>query len=239
MKLKHIDRDKFFDAVRVSPFKGNMSQKQVDGLNYLLDVFERDYNWPDPRWLAYALATAYHEVAYTMMPIKEYGSQSYLQSKAYFPYFGRGYVQLTWEDNYRRMGQKLGVDLLGKNKDRALEPEIAAAVLYSGMRDGDFTKKKLADYFNASKDDPVNARRIVNGTDKAKMIAGYHRAFLEAIKASEKPAEPVAPPPAPIPPPPADKPSAPTPDAGRGLAAWVLGAAAALLAALATWIMKG
>lgn len=178
-----INRDIFFSKVRVAPFGGALSQKQVDGMNYMLDAFAK-YDWPDLRWISYCFATAYHETAFTMQPISEYGSQSYLQSKPYYPYFGRGYVQLTWEDNYRKMGDKLGVNLLGTGKDRALEPAIAAEVMYSGMRDGDFTGKKLATYFSASVDDPVNARRIINGTDKASTIAGYHAKFLDAFEAA-------------------------------------------------------
>lgn len=191
-----IDRAIFFNKVRAAPFGGALTQSQVDGMNYMLDVFERDYNWPDMRWLAYAFATAYHETAYTMQPVKEYGGQSYLQSKPYYPYYGRGYVQLTWEDNYRKMGTKLGVNMLGPNMDKALEPQIAAAVMYVGMRDGDFTGKKLASYFSSSVNDPVNARRIINGTDKAQTIAGYHDKFLAALEASQV-SEPVTPPPPP------------------------------------------
>ena len=177
-----IDRSIFFSKVRASLFSGSLSQSQVDGMNYMLDVFERDYNWPDLRWVAYAFATAYHETAFTMQPISEYGSQSYLQSKPYYPYYGRGYVQLTWEDNYRKMGDKIGANLLGANKDNALEPQIAAEVMYVGMRDGDFTGKKLANYFSSTVNDPVNARRIINGTDRAQTIAGYHEKFLTAFK---------------------------------------------------------
>lgn len=191
-----INRSIFFNHVRGSLFNGSLKQSQVDGMDYMLTVFEQDYNWPDMRWLAYAFATAYHETAYTMLPITEYGSQSYLNSKPYAPYWGRGYVQLTWEDNYRKMGQKIGIDLLGNNKDRALEPAIAAEVMYSGMRDGDFTSKRLSHYFSSTVNDPVNARRIINGTDRAQTIAGYHEKFLQALNASivSEPEIPPAPP---------------------------------------------
>ncbi len=191
-----FDRSVFFNRVRSSLFKGSLSQSQVDGMNYMLDVYERDYNWPDLRWIAYAFATAYHETAFTMQPIKEYGSQSYLQGKPYFPYYGRGYVQLTWEENYRKMGTKLGVNMLGNNMDRALEPAIAAEVMYAGMRDGDFTGRKLITYFSADINDPVGARRIINGTDRAQTIAGYHEKFLQAFK-DAKVSEPAPAPPKP------------------------------------------
>jgi putative chitinase len=190
-----INRDTFFAKVRASLFSGSLKQSQVDGMNYMLDAYEAKYekNWPDRRWISYCFATAYHETAYTMQPIPEYGGQSYLQSKPYYPYYGRGYVQLTWEDNYRKMGGKLGIDLMGANKERALEPAIAAEVMYSGMRDGDFTSKRLSTYFTDSVDDPVNARRIINGTDRAETVAGYHRKFLEAFEAAYE-AAPALPP---------------------------------------------
>lgn len=180
-----IDRKVFFDRIRVSPFGGTLKQEQVDGLTTLLDVFERDYRWPDLRWLAYALATTYHETAATMQPVTEYGSSSYLRGKPYWPYIGRGYVQLTWDYNYRKMGGKLGVDLMAPNEDRALDPALAAKILFVGMRDGDFTGKKLSDYFNATADEPVAARRIINGNDRASMIAGYHDLFLHALDAAK------------------------------------------------------
>ena len=177
-----IDRKRFFDLVRVSPFGGSLAQEQVDGLTVLLDVFERDYNWPDARWLAYALATTFHETAQTMQPIVERGSASYLRGKAYWPYIGRGYVQLTWDYNYRKMSAKLGVELMAPNEDRALDPQIAAKILFVGMRDGDFTGKKLADYFSANVDDPLAARRIINGNDRAQLVAGYYDLFLHALE---------------------------------------------------------
>lgn len=180
-----IDRKIFFDRVRVSPFGGALKQEQVEGLTTLLDVFDRDYRWSDLRWLAYALATTYHETASTMQPITERGSASYLRGKPYWPYIGRGYVQLTWDYNYRKMGQKLGVELMAPNEDRALDPALAARILFVGMRDGDFTGRKLSDYFGQNVDDPIGARRIINGTDKASMIAAHYDLFLDALQASQ------------------------------------------------------
>lgn len=45
--------------------------------------------------MAYVLATAYHETAHTMKPVREMGGEKYLRSKKYYPYVGMGYVQLT------------------------------------------------------------------------------------------------------------------------------------------------
>jgi hypothetical protein len=81
------------------------------------------------------------------------------------------------------MGEVLGVDLVN-NPDLMLRPDIAARSILLGMTNGLYTGKSLADYFNARKDDPIGARRIVNGTDRAALIAGYHHAFLSAITAA-------------------------------------------------------
>src|SRR5262245_13651671 len=80
---------------------------------------------------AYILATAYHETAHTMQPIMELGGQAYLQSKPYYPYVGRGYVQLTWLDNYKRASAELGVDFV-KNPTLLLQAKYAAPILILG-----------------------------------------------------------------------------------------------------------
>ena len=54
-------------------FNGLETYHQVDGMNYILDTWEDAPPSDDLRWLAYALATTYHETAATMLPIAEYG----------------------------------------------------------------------------------------------------------------------------------------------------------------------
>jgi hypothetical protein len=188
------DRDVYFNAVRGSLFGGSLEQIQVDGQNVILAVWEYQGGGPgsgapgDPRHLAYMLATVHHECATRFWPITEYGSQSYLQGKSYYPYVGRGFVQLTWEDNYRRASEELNLtderDLV-EHPELALDSLIATRVLFRGMEQGWFTGKKLSQYFNESKDDPVNARQIINGNDDDDLIAGYHKKFLAALVDAE------------------------------------------------------
>lgn len=147
--------------------------------------------------LAYVLATAYHETAHTMKPVKEYGGDKYLKSKKYWPYVGRGYVQITWEVNYKKASDKLGVDFL-KNPALLLEAKYAAPILIDGMVEGWFTTRKLSDYITLQKSDYVGARKIVNGTDRAELIAGYaveYETLLKGVGYGEepvqKPTEPV------------------------------------------------
>ena len=188
-----FDRNVFFDSVRDELFDGALTQQQVDGCGVILGLWEGQYTgtpMTDIRWLAYILATVYHECATTMWPITEYGSQSYLQGKPYWPYIGRGFVMITWEDNYRNASQQLsltGTRDLVEHPELALDSLISARILFRGMAEGWFTGKKLGQYFNATKDDPVNARQIVNGNDDDKLIAGYHETFLKALNASTAP----------------------------------------------------
>jgi hypothetical protein len=154
---------------------------------------------------AYVLATAWHETAATMKPVREYGGEAYLRKKKYYPYVGMGFVQLTWLENYKRASKELGVDFVSDPK-KLLIPGYSAEILVIGSRDGWFTGKKLSDYITLAKSNFVDARRIINGTDKALLIAGYakeYNADLKRIGYGEK-ASPV-----PVQPSPAPKPAEP------------------------------
>jgi predicted chitinase len=180
----HFNKEAYFDSVRESLFNGSMSQQQVQGQNFILREWRKRYDFGgDHRHLAYMLATTFKETGRTMYPITEYGSQTYLTSKPYYPYIGRGFVQLTWEENYLKASPIVEEDLV-EYPDLALQPDIAAIIMYDGMEVGWFTGVALGDYFNNTKDDPYNARKIINGLDCAGEIAGYHEEFLSAITAA-------------------------------------------------------
>jgi putative chitinase len=194
------NRKAFFEAIRKA--FGSLNQSQVNGFNFILDEWEKRYPEGDIRYLAYALATTWHETDSSMEPIEEYGKG---KGRAYGPtgFWGRGYVQLTWEANYKKASEKLkalyGIEAdLVKNPKEAMRPEYAVLILFAGMIEGWFTLKKLSTYFNDRMDDPKGARRIINGTDKASQIAVYHQKFLGALKGAQESVEapveaPVAP----------------------------------------------
>jgi predicted chitinase len=131
--------------------------------------------------IAYVLATTQHETNNTFQPVREAyylrdQAEAYRRTLAYYPYYGRGYVQLTWERNYRTYGGLLGKDLVN-SPDLALEPEIALFVLVHGFKVGTFTGRAITAYINASQSDFVNARRCINGLDRAQDIAAIAAQF--------------------------------------------------------------
>jgi putative chitinase len=125
---------------------------------------------------AYLLATALWETNRTMQPVEEayfLGSraEAYRRRLRYHPWHGRGFAQLTWEDNYIRAGREIGIDLTA-DPDRAMDPRIAAEVLVRGSLAGWFTGKRLGDFIApGQRPDYLNARRVINGKDRAAEIA--------------------------------------------------------------------
>jgi len=211
MTAIHFDRETYFDAVRQPLFGGSMTEGQVIGQEAILLAWETNPPSDDLRHLAYALATTKHETANEMLPIEEYGKGKGMPYGVEVPpgsgniFFGRGYVQLTWADNYLKATDELelvGVDDLYEFPDRALDPQIAADVMFRGMMEGWFRPpNSLPNFFSAVADDAYGCREVING-DKhiipswsngvsiGKLIAGYHDDFLEALQKSSSTAIP-------------------------------------------------
>jgi predicted chitinase len=181
-------------------------------MDFILSVWENAYeervSLPQ---LAYALATTYHETATKMQPIRELGGRAYLTDNYDIGgrnprraklmgntaagdgarYCGRGFVQLTWKVNYIKAGKKLAIDLVNQ-PDLALNPINAAIILFEGMEEGWFTGKTndgaIDDEIDGNEHRQfVYARKIINGTDKAELIARIAGAFLVAIQSATTP----------------------------------------------------
>lgn len=188
------DKEAFYKGVR--GVTGSLDQAQVSVIEALLSSAASH----PTSWLAYELATAWHEAR--LKPIAEIGKgkgrkygvpgarmKPVPNAPSYggqIPY-GRGLVQLTWVENYERADRELGLNgALLANFDKALEPDIAVKIMIEGMEEGWFTGKKLADYFpdeRGTHAQAVQARRIINGTDRADLIAGYFLQFQAALTA--------------------------------------------------------
>mgnify|MGYP001584240980 CR=1 FL=1 len=185
-----IDKQKFFNTVKTNFNIKHLTKSQVAGIDAILDHWEIS-TYTDLRWLAYMLATVFHETARTMQPIEEYGKGKGKKYGEPDPitkkvYYGRGYVQLTWKANYYTMGKILQIDLVNK-PELALDIPIAIKIMFEGMTTsasmrGDFTGKCLEQFFNNTTEDWINARKIINGLDCAKLIAEYGKKFLTCLQ---------------------------------------------------------
>jgi hypothetical protein len=172
---------------------GPLTLPQRDGFAFLIASMSAEAEITDIRWAAYMLATVKHECSETWRPIEEYGrgiGRPYGKPVTViddqgvphdYAYFGRGYVQLTWQENYQKMGQALGIgDGLMLHPELALDPGTAYKIMSYGMRNGSFTGARLGTYISGPKADYEKARQIINGTDRASRIADYARE-LETI----------------------------------------------------------
>lgn len=182
------DRKKFWQGYRAA--FGRVSPAKVNAVEFLLDAFESDNRWTGVRHRAYALATIKHETADTFLPITEYGPKNYFNKydgrvKSLgntepgdgYRYRGRGYVQITGRRNYTKYG-------IADDPDAALDQATAFRIMTDGMFTGGFTGKKLSDFINVRGTDYKNARRIINGLDKAGLIAGYAVKFEQILRDS-------------------------------------------------------
>ena len=181
--------DKFFASIR--PLFGTMTKAQVEGIQAKLAAFA--VIGAPLAYVAYGLATSFYETAQRRQPIPEIGrGRNYPYGKpgkhggqvAY----GRGDVQLTWDYNYERADDELGLKgALTSNYDRALETDISVQIMVLGMTEGWFTGKRFASYLPAKGPATTvqftSARRIINGIDRADKVAGYAMSFQAALVA--------------------------------------------------------
>lgn len=187
-----FDPAAFFASVRSS--FGPLLKAQVEGFDAILNAMK---GWP-LSWQAYGLATAWHETGATMQPVREahWLSEAWRKKNLrYYPHYGRGYVQITWLDNYTwldRASAAAGLTELGEilaDLDKAMRPDVAALALRLGLEQGRYDAKGKDMAFRLPKNGPatreqyVGARYLVNIQDKAGQIADYALKFESALKA--------------------------------------------------------
>lgn len=183
-------REVFFNRYAIE--FGPITADTREVLTQLFDFIEQNKNITDIRYVAYILATIKWETLSTFKPKREafWQSEDWRREhlSRYYPYYGRGYVQVTWKDIYQQLNLVLGLagtdsDLI-KYPDKALEPQIAYRMLEYGMLTGTFTGKKLSEYITDDKTDYVNARRTINRLDHATQIADIAKKFENILRAS-------------------------------------------------------
>ena len=191
-----IRSDKFITLYNKQYFP--LAPAHQKGLTDLLGYVSTDKDITDIRWAAYMLATTMHETDRKWLPVEEIrkgGTRKYAQEievtdkvgkKYKNSYYGRGYVQLTWEENYKKLGKAIGMgDDLRLYPEKALEPDVAYKIMSYGMRNGSFSGKKLADYIAGTSADYFHARRIINLLDKAQLIQGFAETLEQLLRLSQ------------------------------------------------------
>jgi hypothetical protein len=187
----NIDASRFFDAYRRE--FGRIRPEQVAPLDALIGFINDDETLTDHRHVAYMLATVHGECGDTYEPVEE---AFYLAGRVrdldawrrrnlrYYPWHGRGYVQLTWRANYVRAERLLDIPLTA-DPTLAMIPANAYQIMSRGMQEGWFTGRSLTDYINGRKCDYRNARRIINGTDKMRQFAAWAQQFDRILSYAE------------------------------------------------------
>lgn len=98
-------------------------------------------------------------------------------------YYGRGFIMLTHKLNYEKIGRALGVgDLYVREPNQILRTDVAAATAIVGMTRGVFTGKRHSDYFDSEKQNWGNARKVVNGLDRAALHARFGQDFYICLQ---------------------------------------------------------
>lgn len=184
----------FFETARKSV---NLTDANVDGLQRIVSYGESQKTQVND--LAYLCGTAFWETGGSCQPVEEcyyLGTPARVKAAQrklrYYPHFGRGLAQTTWPDNYRKVAKLLGLpeDFFLKDPDKLLEWEFALPALFKASETGLYTGKALSDYIDdldegdaEDRREYINARRVINGTDKAAKIADLALAFERALKA--------------------------------------------------------
>ena len=182
-----MDRTAFFNAVRPLMPAHRLTREQVTRIDAVLDGLEqRRVSLPRA---GYILGTAHHESDH-WRTMEEYASGAAYEGRKTLGntkagdgrrFKGRGLVQITGRRNYTDWSKRLGVDLVGK-PELAETLRYAVPILIDGMLLGTFTGKSLEDYISKHAVDYVNARRVVNGTDKASSIASRAKKYETALR---------------------------------------------------------
>ena len=183
-----------------------LTTSKGEDLNGFFEKIKSDSEVTNICWIAYMIATVYHETTFSFKPKKEDGQgKGYRYAKKIEVvdpkgirgkvglkyknvYYGRGYVQITWDYNYKSIGKEIGLgDKLYINPDLALKENTAYKIMSYGMRHGSFTGKKLSDYIGSGIADYRNARRIINGTDHHIKIADYAESIEILLRLASRP----------------------------------------------------
>lgn len=182
-----INRKTFFAEYKTNldPNR-SLDSKEISAIDEFIDYVDANIAKMQMNQWAYFFATVFHETNATFLPVREayWISEDWRKKNLrYYPYYGRGFVQITWLKNYQYYSKTMGEDFV-KFPDLMMVAKYSFRSSLDGFMNGTFTGKKISDYVNKDKTDYVGARRVINGTDKAQLIAKYAQLFEAVLRKS-------------------------------------------------------
>ena len=150
--------------------------------SYFYGRWEADYTCygPDGKWLKFKPIPPGGPCEYALNYYRSSKGKANYYTRGVddngWPYFGRGYIQLTWRDNYEKFGNLLGIDLIGNSmlsQDPVESFRIFCTFLSKPGR-GSFAILMRTG-------DPVLARGGVNG-DSGLPVAAVYRIWLKTFQ---------------------------------------------------------
>jgi hypothetical protein len=198
MSLFRFHRDELLRQFRArfrqfhGPLNLERGKRTNENFLKLISCIEADPAWNNLREISYLISTVYHETGHDFEPREEYGkgygkrygAQVFLNRHQTVAFYGRGWCQLTWLGNYVKASFVCGVDFIS-NPDLVMRFPHCYTIISDGMRRGWFTGHSLGDFITPTKTDYVGARRIINGQDKAALIAQYATEFAILLTAHQ------------------------------------------------------
>lgn len=179
---------KGFEKLYREVLKSNLTEKNWENIQFIFSCIEFDSYWSDYRQVANFLAQCGHESMWKYAPISEVrarrGTALYDIQNKYWDtgFYGRGIIQLTHALNYKKMSKYVGIDLVKYPNKLIEDAQVSYTVAAKGMQEGIFTGKKLSDFIVGERCDYLNARKIVNGMDRAKDIEFYSKCIDSVLK---------------------------------------------------------
>ena len=186
LSAARFDKTRFWGMYRegLRRLAEKVYDEEVPHVENILDRAGADPRVRDLGQLAYMLATARWETN-RFRNLYEKGDDKYLSQYQgrggntkpgdYKRYRGTGYVHLTFRDNFRKAGEKIGQPL-EETPSLAADPHWAYEIMVRGSLEGWFTGRKLGAYVGDGKTDFRNARNVINPgeltiADKARKLA--------------------------------------------------------------------
>lgn len=114
-----VERARYFDQVRARLHEGKLGDAARAGHEVLLSAWEARYAKHDPRFLAYCLATAFHETGGAMQPVEENLNYSAEGLRRVFPKYFLPGEEHEFARKPERIANRVYSNRMGNGRDES------------------------------------------------------------------------------------------------------------------------